>query len=329
LVLVRNPWFREWSAAAQPDGYPDKIVLTFKDARGRQLTAVEHGRSDLMISPPTARLGEVNSRYAAQVHVFQGATTFGFFLNTNVAPFNSLSARKAFNYAFDRERAIAAYGGVDAATVTCQILPAGMPGYRPYCPYTQHPTGSGAWNGTDLARARKLVIASGTLGQRVVVWTGSHPYQRAIGPLAVATLNQIGYRASLRVKGEDYWKKISDSRTRAQTGFAAWQADFPAASNFLQLFTCGAFQRASPSNPNAAQVCDRQLDNAVDSALVLQHTDVPAANAAWAAIDRRITDMAAWVPLVNLRAVVVVSRRVGNVQSNPGWGILLGQMWVR
>jgi hypothetical protein len=61
----------------------------------------------------------------------------------------------------------------------------------------------------------------------------------------------------------------------------------------------------------------------------LQHTDVPAANAAWAAIDRRITGMAAWVPLVNLRAVVVVSRRVGNVQSNPGWGIRLGQMWVR
>jgi len=27
LVLVRNPHFREWSKAAQPDGYPDRIVL--------------------------------------------------------------------------------------------------------------------------------------------------------------------------------------------------------------------------------------------------------------------------------------------------------------
>jgi hypothetical protein len=27
--------------------------------------------------------------------------------------------------------------------------------------------------------------------------------------------------------------------------------------------------------------------------------------------------------------VVFVSRRVGNVQSNPEWGVLFDQMWVR
>src|SRR4029077_19157001 len=31
LVLVRNPYFREWSAAAQPDGSPDRIVKTYYD----------------------------------------------------------------------------------------------------------------------------------------------------------------------------------------------------------------------------------------------------------------------------------------------------------
>jgi hypothetical protein len=35
------------------------------------------------------------------------------------------------------------------------------------------------------------------------------------------------------------------------------------------------------------------------------------------------------VPLVNSREVVFVSRRVGNVQSNPEWGVLFDQMWVR
>ena len=27
LRLVRNPYFHEWSKAAQPDGYPDEIVV--------------------------------------------------------------------------------------------------------------------------------------------------------------------------------------------------------------------------------------------------------------------------------------------------------------
>jgi len=56
LVLVRNPRFRAWSAAAQPAGYPDRIILTYNEARGRQLTAVEQGQADVMNSP--ARLTE-------------------------------------------------------------------------------------------------------------------------------------------------------------------------------------------------------------------------------------------------------------------------------
>ena len=330
LVLVRNPWFREWSAAAQPDGYPDRIIFTFKDARGEQLTAVERGESDLMESPPASRQDEVDSRYAAQEHVFRDPITFGFFLNTKLPPFNSLDARKAFNLAFDRAGALPAFGGGAGAEVTCQILPAGMPGYRPYCPYTRHPTGSGAWTAPDLARARRLVAASGTYGQKVVVFTGSHPYQRAVGPLAVATLKRLGYRASLRtIPGGAYFPKVGDSRTRAQAGFMAWQADYPAPSNFMQLFTCGAYKPASTANQNASEVCDSSVDRAFDRALGLQLTDPAAANDAWAALDRRITDMAAWVPLVNEKSDVVVSRRTGNVQSNPGWGILIDQIWVR
>jgi ABC-type transport system substrate-binding protein/DNA-binding SARP family transcriptional activator len=332
LVLVRNPWFKEWSAAAQPYGYPDRIVLTFsaKDphARSEQLTAVERGRSDLMESPPASRLGEVASRYAAQLHVFRSPTTFGFFLNTRVPPFNSLKARQAFNFAVDRAKALPPFGGAAGAAVTCQILPVGTPGYRPYCPSTRHP--GSVWSGPDLALARKLVKASGTYGQKVVFWTGAHPFERAVPPLAIATLEKLGYRASLKViPDESYFPKVDDPRTRAQAGFVAWQADYPSASNFLEPFTCGALRSATAPGVDPAQICDPKLDHAVERALAQQVTDPPAANDAWTAIDRRVTDMAAWVPLVNGKSDVVVSRRVGNVQSNPQWGILLDQLWVK
>ena len=173
IVFVRNPHFRQWSAAAQPDGYPDRIVSTYHNSLDAQLNAVEHGTADLMVSGfPSSRLDEIETRYAAQVHVFPTSSTWGMFLNTRVPPFNNLAARQAVSFAIDRSKAVAGFGGVSGAAATCQILPVGTPGYRPYCPYTRNPTGKSVWTGPDLARALRLVAASGTRGQKVVFWTG-------------------------------------------------------------------------------------------------------------------------------------------------------------
>ena len=71
LVLVRNPRFREWSAAAQPNGYPDRIELTYNEASDEHLTTVEQGKADVIQEPlPTSRMDEIRTRYAAQVHIF-------------------------------------------------------------------------------------------------------------------------------------------------------------------------------------------------------------------------------------------------------------------
>ena len=43
----------------------------------------------------------------------------------------------------------------------CQILPVGLPGYRPYCPYTIDPNPAGTWHGPDLARAERLIASLG------------------------------------------------------------------------------------------------------------------------------------------------------------------------
>ena len=46
-------------------------------------------------------------------------------------------------------------------------------------------------------------------------------------------------------------------------------------------------------------------------------------------LDRRIMELAPAVPMTNHRAVVLVSKRVGNVQQHPQWFTLLDQLWVR
>jgi peptide/nickel transport system substrate-binding protein len=97
----------------------------------------------------------------------------------------------------------------------------------------------------------------------------------------------------------------------------------PAASNFIEgFYTCGA-----PANWSG--FCDRRVDRLVRKARALEITDPYVANRLWAQIDRAIVDQAPVAPLYTLRAVDIVSRRVGNYQYNPQWGVLVDQLWVR
>ena len=54
-TLVRNPRFREWSPQAQPGGYLDRIVVRVDVPPGQAVADVEHGRADVLLTPPPER----------------------------------------------------------------------------------------------------------------------------------------------------------------------------------------------------------------------------------------------------------------------------------
>ena len=292
---------------------------------------------------PANRLNEIKTRYAAQVHIFPAAGTFAIFLNTQLPPFDKLAARQAFNYAIDRRKAVTCFDAVDVApglagadgtTVTCQIVPAGMTGYRPYCPYTRNPTRNGSWTAPDLARARTTRRVLGDKGKTVVFTTGPLPIARATGKLAVTTLKALGYIPIAASRRADDPAVLRHRRRLAQ----------PGTSRLLRLVTglprpIGLSHAAlhlpriptrNPTHSNLSEICDPRIDKAIAHARSLQTSDrQEASNAAWATADDVVTDLAPWVPLANTRNVVVVSRRVHNVQSNQQWGVLIDQISVR
>src|SRR5262249_23007331 len=163
-VLVRNPHFHEWSRDAQPVGYPDRIELTA--GLSGQIAALEQGAADVLLAPPVGRIDELARRLASQLHIDPVGATFAWVMTTRVTPFNRLQARRALNYALDRDRIARLTGSALTAQPTCQILAPTLPGYRPYCPYTLDPAPSGSWNAPDLARAQQLVASSGTNGAK-------------------------------------------------------------------------------------------------------------------------------------------------------------------
>jgi YVTN family beta-propeller protein len=329
-VFTRNPYFREWSAAAQPTGSPDRIVWTFGLPLGREAAEIEAGQAD-WTNDPLPNIAAIAARYPAQVHINPLPTIVFTSFNTRVAPFNHPQVRRAFSLAADRARFVTLLGGPDQATPACQILPPGIPGHRPYCPFTANPSASGAWTGPDLAAARKLVTASGPTGMRVTVWTDTLPFDPQIGAFTVSVLRELGYRATLHTASHAaVVQATNNSRRRIQATGSVWYADYPSASDFLDLFfRCSAFRLNDPAaTRNGSFFCDPAADRLMNIADGEQATSPQQAAATWAKADQAVTYAAPWVILANLNNVDFLSARVTNYQYNPFLGVLLDQLQI-
>jgi len=332
LKLVRNPYFRAWSRAARPDGFPDEIEFRLGGKAEAAVTAVERGQADLSMGVPADRLEEVQTRYASQLHLNPApATMFFVFLNTRLPPFDDVRVRQAVNYAVDRAAVARSLGGPEVAAPFCQIRPPSVAGFRSYCPYTVEPSRTGEWKAPDLARARRLVAASRTRGMKVTLWA----WHGTIEPAArevVSALERLGYRTRLRWVDtiDDYFPKVLDKKTRAQAGMFGWIGGAGSPSSYVlkSSLTCSSI-RPVPQNNNPSFFCDRRIDAQIARALKIQAADPGAAAALWTRIERELVDMAPWVPLFTPQRADFVSKRVGNYQYNPAWGALLDQLWVR
>jgi peptide/nickel transport system substrate-binding protein len=332
-VLVRNRHFRPWSAVAQPSGFPDRITLRLGLDPVRQAREISAGSADVMLSNPLpGALRRLGRRVPLQLHSWALPEFEGMFLNTRVAPFDRTAVRRALALAVDRAAVVELYGGANSARPACQILPPGFPGHQPFCPYTSRPNAAGVWQSPDVARARSLIARSGTTGMEVVVATiRNDARKRAMGSYLVGVLNDLGYHARLRLYRDHhaYYPAVGLTRNRVQIGVMAWYADYQAASIFFRpLLTCAAYRLQSPSL-NLSAFCAPAIDAEIARATSLQAANPAAAHAVWGKIDREVTLRAPLLPLVNPLGVDFVSRRVGNYQRNPAFGILLGRLWIR
>lgn len=333
MRLERNPYFHEWSRDAQPVGLPDAIEQRFGLSVEAEVTQVQRGQADWISNSdtiPSDRLNEIGTKYADQVHINPLVATQYFAFNTRIAPFNDLKVRQAINYATDRNALVKIYGGPKLATPTCQVLPPSSPGYKPYCPYTSNPDG-GRWTGPDVARARQLIDESGTKGMRVKVNSDTTEVNKAFGLYFVDLLNRLGYKASGQFLSPDIqYPYAQNSKNKVQFAWSLWYADYPAASDFLQvLLGCQSFRPNSNSSPNISAFCDKGIQAKMDKAASTGLADPEAADELWAQVDQEVTDQAPWVAMLNPKLLDFTSKRVKGFQFSPQWYFLLAQASVQ
>jgi peptide/nickel transport system substrate-binding protein len=324
IRYVRNPYFHEWSHAAQPAGNPDEIRWRFGLTPAQEVLAVERGEADWMADLPGPLLAGLAARRASQLHTFATTETDFYGLNTTRPPFDDLRVRQALNLAVDRRAIVGLFGGPRAVTLTCQVLPPGIAGYRRYCPYTRRPNADGTWSAPDLARAQRLVAASGTRGDRVTVWgwTDDPAISPRLATYTAGVLRRLGYRTRVRLVAHATFDSLPLAVRRSVQLIPAGWLDFTPYNFIAPWLSC------TGANTHG-NFCGPALDREMRRARALEASDPRAAAALWSRIDHELVDRAAWVPLVNERQIDFVSARVTNFQHHPYWDILADQLALR
>ncbi len=243
-------------------------------------------------------------------------------------PFNDARARRAVSFALDRAGLLRRSG--QGGQITCQVLPPNFPGYRPYCPYTRDADAGGAWSAPDLAKARELVRQSGTAGARVTFWAFKVDGNVvADAEVARETFTQLGYRFSAKIfpdPGAYFGALANAPKNEPTAGVNGWLADYPAASNFFEPMSCATIGDAAG---NSSRFCSAAFNRKLEQAEAVQTRDPGAAAKLFGRLDRDATDQAIWVSTFTPRNIDLVSKRVGNYQHHPLFGVLLDQLWVR
>jgi peptide/nickel transport system substrate-binding protein len=321
-VLVRNPYFKQWSAAAQPAGYPNEIIEKYGLQVSDEVTEVMNGEANEVFDGdqiPSDQLTQLNSpKYSSQVHVNTLTADWYMALNTRTPPFNNVKARQAINYAANRTAYVKIAGGPSLAVPACQILPPNFPSYVAYCPYT---TGSQTvWSGPNVAKAKQLVQQSGTAGMKVVV------------DQMVADLDSIGYKASAQLLAASVqypFVQNSTNSSKWNVGWSAWYQDYPAPSDFLNvLLGCNTIHPNSDASPNIAAYCDQSTQSQINQAESEEATNPSGAAKLWTQVDHEDTAAAPWVDLYNPKQIDFLSSDVHGYKWNPQWYILIDQLWL-
>jgi peptide/nickel transport system substrate-binding protein len=110
--LTRNPHFRLWSRAAQPEGIVGEIVAAIGGRPDSHLAAVASGRADGVGGFAPESVPALRARFPGQVHLTASGAVFAAVLNVHRPPFASRLAREAVAFALDRRRMVDASAAV-------------------------------------------------------------------------------------------------------------------------------------------------------------------------------------------------------------------------
>ena len=198
-------------------------------ARSAQLVASGQDEYDENVLP-TDQLQHYKSKYPSQIKFWTNPSTYYFFMNQRLKPFNNLKVRQAVNYAINRQQLVNLRGGLGIQT--WNFLPPVYPQYKKLTP-NPYPY--------NLTKAKQLIQQSGMAGTAVKVYTiGDVSVDLSTAEYLQGQLNKIGLKATLKpLAGANYFTIMGNQSTKAQIGFTDWFEDFPYPTDWFNTLLNG------------------------------------------------------------------------------------------
>jgi peptide/nickel transport system substrate-binding protein len=301
----------DFDVADQATGKLDRIGVEVIKNRRRQTQDTIQNKLDFMNDPPAPdQLRDVRARFTNKRYKeFVTNSTYYFFMNHRVAPFDKLEVRQAVNYAVDKRALARLFGGL--LEPGCNFLPPGMKGYEKIdpCPWGD-PNAA-----PDVAKAKALIKKAGVEGDAVTVFGNDNPESRSSVEYLSDVLNDIGLKAKPRIiEASVYFTTIGNQKTKAQIGFANWFQDFPHPGNFFFLVEGKSIQNTN--NQNFGNVDVPQLNAIFDKAN--QNADIDEVADDYARADKLLVEGANIVPYGHRKLAVFYSERI-NFEDCTVW----------
>jgi peptide/nickel transport system substrate-binding protein len=302
FTLTRNPQWTKTNGKLLPQlpgGHLSKITETVVANQGSQVSQVEQNKADFMIdAPPTDRLGEVQSRYGDRFRPEPTGSTFYFWMNTRLPPFDSLRVRRAINYAIDPAAIEKLYGGL--LRPTQQILPPNMPGYSRFHLYPH-----------DMQRAKRLITEAHlpASARDITVWGANFNPTPSVLLYYQSVLKKLGFNPKLKIlNGQTYFPTIGNANTPdLDTGWAGWFQDYPHPNDFFNILLNGESILRNNNN-NYANLDDPAINRQIDA--LAKGPLTPGAETQYARLDQRIMKQAPWAPYGNNELATFTSDRI-------------------
>ncbi len=242
-----------------PKGNIKTITTKIIKSAQRQAQDVITGELDYMQDPPPADIKpEVKAKYSDRYEEFTTVSTYYFFMNHRVAPFDDPKVRQAVNFGIDKPALARLFAG--ELQPGCSFLPPGLPGYSESldsdCPWgdpSQPP---------DIEKAKALIKEAGADGTKVTVYGNNDDPTPKVTQAYADMLNKMGLDAKPKIlDGGVYFQTIGNAKEKAQTGFLNWFQDFPHPKNFMFLVDGATIQPTNNQNPG--NIDDPQINEGI------------------------------------------------------------------
>lgn len=302
FVLEKNKFF---DIPGIPKGNVDKITTKIIKSAQRQAQDVISGELDYMQDPPPADIKpEVKAKYSDRYKEIPTASTYYMFMNNRIPPFDKKEVREAVNYGLDKPALARLFAG--EVQPGCSFLPPGMPGYDEALDVEDCPWGNPN-EPPDLEKARQMIKDAGVDGAKVTVWGNNDDPTDKVTEAYADQLNKMGFDATPKIiDGGVYFQTIGNEKTKVQTGFANWFADFPHPKNFMFLVDGKSIQPTN--NQNYGNVDDPEITSGIAKLNQLPIDDETTAE--WTKLNDEVVERAWVAPYGHRKLATFLSERM-------------------